>query len=792
MFKVIIKLCTLIYPNIKKNNHIVSIFQLMQTIIKNNGLATFVKQWKQIKLHVTRYLTGNPLYTNKIGIGLDRDGWPKRISFLKELVNTNEGVRYVLTLMLISRVFKYERKDSPKVKIDSIINPSVRRKVYTIPNGFIKEFVKYFDLKEIDVSFDTTKSLYLSTKASINGKATLTALDSIKLLNQDQRDALLDLTDEKGKEYFYDILSLANSVNPMDYKVLKSKLNKTYIKESGKLSLIMDPDLKVRVIAIVDYFSQVMLKPIHTGILNNLKKFPCDRTFTQNPHHSWENNNHSFWSMDLSSATDRFPVSLQRRVLQHLIGVNRARSWQYLLTERDFHTPDGTTVRYAVGQPMGAYSSWAAFTLSHHLVVQFAAKLAGKFPFNQYIILGDDIVIKDDDVALKYKYLMERLGVELSDTKTHKSLFLYEFAKRWINKAKNVEWTGLPIVGIIDNIKNPIIVYTILFDYFFIKSNFYSFGRSLVVFIAEFYKDLKITSITLNPKTKKFVKNFEEINIKKRFLKTLKLFEFSLGHTFGLMNEDKIRLFIMHSIPNNSYVFKGEESLREIFNHGMMNLVNDNFQRIVKLSKGLLSSKMLPNLEDQQKLPLHISILNQINDLKLLLIDNLENRKSVFEIIKEINIIDFDKVFDGSRDKVATLMTVGKTFTRGFNHIRAFHNLLDEELNEDQIQYSLGYIQSNFMNDTIELNNLLINQLDYVREESLVYTKVKDQSEEKVELDSSQEHYPESKSEQNFILVDPEPEIQEFTEDERRLIESGKPWELVLLGDGKWVIKEIT
>jgi len=56
--------------------------------------------------------------------------------------------------------------------------------------------------------------------------------------------------------------------------------------------------------------------------------------------------------------------------------------------------------------------------------------LCGKENFNQYIILGDDIVIKDNKVANKYITLMSRLGVDISSNKTHVSNDTYEFAKR--------------------------------------------------------------------------------------------------------------------------------------------------------------------------------------------------------------------------------------------------------------------------------------------------------------------------------------------------------------------------
>jgi len=56
-------------------------------------------------------------------------------------------------------------------------------------------------------------------------------------------------------------------------------------KSTGRLSIIKDPECKMRVIAISDYFTQFTLKPIHVNFMNLLRKMPCDRTFTQDPFH---------------------------------------------------------------------------------------------------------------------------------------------------------------------------------------------------------------------------------------------------------------------------------------------------------------------------------------------------------------------------------------------------------------------------------------------------------------------------------------------------------------------------
>jgi hypothetical protein len=53
----------------------------------------------------------------------------------------------------------------------------------------------------------------------------------------------------------------------------------------GKISFIKDPEAKLRLIAISDYFTQLYLKVINDKIFNILKLLPCDKTFTQDPFH---------------------------------------------------------------------------------------------------------------------------------------------------------------------------------------------------------------------------------------------------------------------------------------------------------------------------------------------------------------------------------------------------------------------------------------------------------------------------------------------------------------------------
>lgn len=55
---------------------------------------------------------------------------------------------------------------------------------------------------------------------------------------------------------------------------------------TGKLSVVHDAEAKERIIAISDYYSQIILKHYHNAFMDNLKFLPCDRTYTQDPFHT--------------------------------------------------------------------------------------------------------------------------------------------------------------------------------------------------------------------------------------------------------------------------------------------------------------------------------------------------------------------------------------------------------------------------------------------------------------------------------------------------------------------------
>lgn len=127
----------------------------------------------------------------------------------------------------------------------------------------------------------------------------------------------------------------------------------------GKFGFKYESAGKVRIFAMVDWFTQVLLKPIHKALFKLNRLIKMDGTFNQyKPLRGiihWK----EMYSLDLTAATDRLPTFLQVGILEHLLKSKiLAENWLKLLVKRGYKHPDtGTVYYYSTGQPMGALSS---------------------------------------------------------------------------------------------------------------------------------------------------------------------------------------------------------------------------------------------------------------------------------------------------------------------------------------------------------------------------------------------------------------------------------------------------
>lgn len=235
----------------------------------------------------------------------------------------------------------------------------------------------------------------------------------------------------------------------------------------GRLGFKFEPG-KIRVFAMVDALTQALLHPLHKWIFTRLGAIRTDGTFDQTApierliKRMNDPSKCFVASYDLSAATDRLPVVLQEMILEGVGTAAFARHWKNLLVGRPYKLPKEakswnlgfSEVVYAVGQPMGAYSSWAMLALTHHAIVQLAAHRVSPSAkrggwFLDYAVLGDDIVIANKAVANEYLRLMSLIGVEIGLAKSLvSSQGTFEFAKRTYFKGQEVSAMSLAEVSV--------------------------------------------------------------------------------------------------------------------------------------------------------------------------------------------------------------------------------------------------------------------------------------------------------------------------------------------------------
>jgi hypothetical protein len=168
-----------------------------------------------------------------------------------------------------------------------------------------------------------------------------------------------------------------------------------------------------------------------------LRSIPQDQTFNQGeglkklPFSS----DRTYYSFDLTAFTDRLPIKILIGLLSYNFGLSKALAWYDILAGYSFEYKNSkgllNNIRYNVGNPMGFYTSWPLTTLCHHFLIYVCCReIEISWHKANYKLLGDDIIIFDDDLAQKYKELIHLIGMDINFQKSHIGNSLFEFGKR--------------------------------------------------------------------------------------------------------------------------------------------------------------------------------------------------------------------------------------------------------------------------------------------------------------------------------------------------------------------------
>lgn len=215
---------------------------------------------------------------------------------------------------------------------------------------------------------------------------------------------------------------------------------------AGKIGLIQERGMKLRSVANPFRIFQHVLTPFGDYIYNMLEHLEWDCTFDQTKAQPFVTkalqDNKTLYAYDLSSATDKFPLSIQLDLISKLNGdentrrvkpkakvsnitikdiedsievfehLSRAHWYTDLFETKNVHR---RFIQWTQGQPLGLYPSFGLFALSHGLFVRTLEKNLGLR--DSFRILGDDIIITNKDLALSYKESVTSLGCVISESK---------------------------------------------------------------------------------------------------------------------------------------------------------------------------------------------------------------------------------------------------------------------------------------------------------------------------------------------------------------------------------------
>lgn len=224
----------------------------------------------------------------------------------------------------------------------------------------------------------------------------------------------------------------------------------------GRIGLIQEPGYKLRAVANPGRVFQQVLKPFGDTLYNFLRILPWDCTFDQSKAvpviQEALSRGCVVHSIDLSGATDYFPLEMQLHLLRKIMPHQYVELFSEI-SRGSWEMPGFGQVSWTRGQPLGLYPSFASFALTHGALL---LGLKGEFN-NSFFILGDDVVILDENLARDYLQFLWMIHCPVSRSKTIVSSELCEFAGRVITEKSVIpqfKWRTISDDSFIDLCRN--------------------------------------------------------------------------------------------------------------------------------------------------------------------------------------------------------------------------------------------------------------------------------------------------------------------------------------------------
>jgi hypothetical protein len=277
-----IKVCDLyeqLYPAINRSD-ILAAANLFNHLVKHRGVSQGTKRFKDYRVYTIKWILG--LNPDPIPCAsTHKDGFLRELRFLKERgLAKPEYIQEVYTIMNVSRL---ANAASRKVDYSTILRHPPRGPKY---HKVISDFDSYIaesgvlrkrspeDLRRYVKPYISTKSgpnsgklkrLNATYSCSEDAKAIIN--DSYLLESITEMWGFMGMDSDALKDYIYDVSKGATLEKPVH----------------SRIACISTPENKQRVVAIVDYFSQMVLKPLESDLFAVTSQFewscPMDQDY---------------------------------------------------------------------------------------------------------------------------------------------------------------------------------------------------------------------------------------------------------------------------------------------------------------------------------------------------------------------------------------------------------------------------------------------------------------------------------------------------------------------------------
>lgn len=419
-------------------------YQLIHIVnkwVSENGPEFTVNRLKDLKQWYIKDRLAGDDFTPKTWFAKRKDGSPSGpFGVLWKGTTYRHRVRALNVLMVYSTMIAPEVTPAQRRKFEDSVKAQVNPRMdhlCALFLPFVQEFVGQFSLKTKPRPIGIN-DLTLSKERRAPTKKGSVPEDDIEGWFDSSADSILirhvmrnspDMFSSPTREL---ILSRVRAMPDWD---------SAFSRVAGSIGFIQEPGFKLRAVANPNRLVQLALTPLQTVLWEALRNIPQDCTFDQSKGvkvvAKWIREGTTCHSIDLSDATNNFPFSLQLLLLRKLLpsswdqyinlfeGASRA-PWRYRYS-------DDQQIIWTKGQPLGLAPSFGSFALTHHMVVQEIISDLGASP-DCYVILGDDIVISDNDVASLYLQRLKELDCPISTQKSITSDRVAEFAGKVITR----------------------------------------------------------------------------------------------------------------------------------------------------------------------------------------------------------------------------------------------------------------------------------------------------------------------------------------------------------------------